>query len=47
MQYPHIKQLEKEIKRKIPLVQELSASKVGFTEENGDIIGLSLYKCGI
>ena len=47
IQYYHIRQLEYEIKKKIPLVQELSASKIGFAEENGDITGLSLYNCGL
>ena len=42
-----IKFIEREIQKPIPLVERLKPNLTGYTCENGEITGLSLFKCGL
>jgi len=42
-----IKFIEREIQKPIPLVERLKPNITGYTCENGEITGLSLFKCGL
>ncbi len=42
-----IKFIEREIQKPIPLVERLNPNITGYTCENGEITGLSLFKCGL
>jgi len=42
-----IKFIERETQKPIPLVERLKPNITGYTCENGEITGLSLFKCGL
>jgi len=42
-----IKFVEREIQKPIPLLDKLKPNLTGYVSENGEIIGLSLFKCGL
>lgn len=42
-----IKFIEKEIQKPIPLVDKIKPNTIGYMYENGEITGLSLFKCGL
>ena len=42
-----IKFIEKEIQNPIPLLEKLKTNDIGYMSENGEITGLSLFKCGL
>ena len=42
-----IRIIEREIQKHIPLLDELKPNLMGYTCENGEISGLSIFKCGL
>ena len=42
-----IRIIEREIQKHIPLLDELKPNSTGYVCENGEITGLSLFKCGL
>ena len=42
-----IRSIEREIQKHIPLLDELKPNITGYVCENGEITGLSLFKCGL